>query len=146
LHAGNARDYLARSQRHVGRLQPEQRATLDRHADGDVPGAWRRRIGRLSQRRRRHWRHAHTLFRVLLGAAMASTPQFVSAPNLGCAKFQNSDGTTGKTVFTVGSNGSRVLAMVATSDSLSALQFTLTLERSSVSYKVDTFTIPGADL
>ena len=77
---------------------------------------------------------------------MASTPQFVSAANLGCAKFQNSDSTTGKTVFTVGSNGSRVLAMVATSDSLSALQFTLTLERSSVSYKVDTFTIPGADL
>lgn len=77
---------------------------------------------------------------------MAATPQFVGAPNLGCAKFVNSDGATGKTVFTAGSSGSRVLAMVATSDALSALQFTLTLERSSVSYKVDTFTIPGADL
>ncbi len=77
---------------------------------------------------------------------MAATPQFVSAPNLGCAKFQNSDGTTSKTVFTAGSSGSRVLSMVATSDSLAALQFTLTLERSSVSYKIDTFTIPGADL
>lgn len=77
---------------------------------------------------------------------MAATPQFVSAPNLGCAKFIDSDGTIGKTVFTAGASGSRVLAMVATSDSLSALQFTLTLERSSVSYKLDTFTIPGADL
>jgi hypothetical protein len=77
---------------------------------------------------------------------MASTPQFVGAPNLGCAKFINSDGTTGKTVFTAGASGSRVLSMVATSDSSSALQFTLTLERSSVGYKIDTFTIPGADL
>lgn len=38
-----------------------------------------------------------------------------------------------------------MLSMVATSDSSSALQFT-TLERSSVGYKIDTFTIPGADL
>src|SRR5215207_501354 len=77
---------------------------------------------------------------------MASTPQFVSAPNLGCTKFVESDGTTTKTVFTAGSSGSRIQAMFATSNAPSALQFTLSLVRSSVSYIIDTFTTPGADL
>ena len=77
---------------------------------------------------------------------MAATPQFVASPNLGCTKFVNSDGTTTKTIFTAGSSGSRIQAMFATSTSLSGLQFTLALVRSSVSYVIDTFTIPGADL
>ena len=77
---------------------------------------------------------------------MAATPQFVASPNLGCTKFVNSDGTTAKTIFTAGASGSRVLAMFATSDAAASLQFTLVLSRSSVDYKIDTFTIPGADL
>jgi hypothetical protein len=77
---------------------------------------------------------------------MAATPQFVAAPNLGCTKFVNSDGTTAKTIFTAGSSGSRIQAMFATSTALASLQFTLALVRSSVSYAIDTFTIPGGDL
>jgi len=77
---------------------------------------------------------------------MATTPQFVAAPNLGCTKFENSDATTTKTIFTAGSSGSRIQAMFATSTSPAALQFTLALVRSSVSYIIDTFTIPGANL
>ena len=77
---------------------------------------------------------------------MATTPQFVGAPNLGCTKFVNSDGTTTKTIFTAGSSGSRIQAMFATSNAPSALQFTLSLSRSSVSYIIDTFTVPGANL
>ena len=77
---------------------------------------------------------------------MATTPQFVASPNLGCTKFVNSDGTTTKTIFTAGSSGSRIQAMFATSNAPSALQFTLSLARSSVSYIIDTFTLSGASM
>ena len=75
---------------------------------------------------------------------MAASPQFVNAPNVGLTKFANGDGTTIKTVFTPGSAGSRVLALFVTTDDTASRQVNIFLTRSSVRYKLDTFTIPAA--
>lgn len=75
---------------------------------------------------------------------MATTPAFVGTPHIDLTKFVNSDGTNYKTVFTPASGGSRLMALTVTSDDSAALQFHISLVRSSVRYKLDTFTVPGA--
>ncbi len=51
---------------------------------------------------------------------MAVAPQFVSTPNTAFTKFANADGTTKKTVFTAGSNGSRLEALSIASNDTTA--------------------------
>jgi hypothetical protein len=75
---------------------------------------------------------------------MATTPQFVGPPHIELTKFVTSDGTNYKTVFTPATGGSRLMALAASSDDGAALQFHISLVRSSVRYKLDTFTVPGA--
>lgn len=77
---------------------------------------------------------------------MATTPAFVGTPHIELVKFVNADGTNSKTVFTPGTLGSRIMALAASSDDAAALQFHISLVRSSVRYKLDTFTIPGATI
>lgn len=72
---------------------------------------------------------------------MASSPNFVNTPNVSATRFQNADGTTAKTVFTPGSNGSRVHAIFATGDETTDRQITIALKQSSVSYVIDRFTL-----
>jgi hypothetical protein len=43
---------------------------------------------------------------------MASSPQFVSAPNVGLTKFVAADGTTIKTIFSPGASGSRIFSLL----------------------------------
>jgi hypothetical protein len=75
---------------------------------------------------------------------MASSPQFVSAPNVGLTKFVAADGTTIKTIFSPGAGGSRIFSLFATSDDTAALQFAIYLVKATVRYKLDVFTLPAA--
>lgn len=47
---------------------------------------------------------------------MATTPTYLGAKNSQCTIFTDSDGTTGKTVFTAGVSGSRVHLISASTD------------------------------
>ncbi|MBX0328257.1 hypothetical protein K2Z83_11275 [Oscillochloris sp. ZM17-4] len=75
---------------------------------------------------------------------MATSPQFVAVPNVALTKFTNSDGTNPKAVFTPGSSGSRIHAVVGTSTDTAAARFTVWLVRSGTSYLLDTVTLPAA--
>ena len=75
---------------------------------------------------------------------MALAPQFINVPNLGLTKFTNGDGTSTKTIFTAGANGSRILSMCVTSNDLSSRQVQLAIVRGGVSYKLSAPTIPAA--
>jgi hypothetical protein len=75
---------------------------------------------------------------------MASSPQFVSAPNVALMKFLTADHTNAKVIFTPGANGSRVMALVATSTDSVSRQFHLWLTRGAVAYRLDTVAIPAA--
>jgi hypothetical protein len=75
---------------------------------------------------------------------VATTPQFVAVPNVCMTKFTNSDGTSERTIFTPGSNGSRIMALVATSTDTASAQFNIHFVRDGVSYLLDTVAIPAA--
>ena len=75
---------------------------------------------------------------------MAASPQFVALPNVGLTKFVTADGTTIKTIFTPGPDGSRIMGLFATSTDTAALQFAIYLTRAGVRYVLDTVTLPGA--
>ncbi len=75
---------------------------------------------------------------------MASSPQFINAPNVGLTKFVTADGTTIKPIFTPGASGSRILSLFATSDDSAALQFAIYMVKATIRYKLDTFTVPAA--
>lgn len=75
---------------------------------------------------------------------MASSPQFISSPNTKGTSFANSDGTTAKTIFTPGSNGSRVHAISIVSTDTSARDITLAIVQSSVAYIIARFTLAAA--
>jgi hypothetical protein len=77
---------------------------------------------------------------------MASSPQFVSVPNVNLTKFVAADGTAIKTIFSPGASGSRIFALFATSDDTAALQFAIYLVKATVRYKLDVFTTPAATI
>jgi hypothetical protein len=74
---------------------------------------------------------------------MAASPSFISTPQTPTGKFENADGTSFKTLFTAGSDGSRVDSLLGTStDTVSAYVVQLALQKSSVDYVIGEVSIP----
>lgn len=74
---------------------------------------------------------------------MASTPNFVNVPNTKATNFVNADGTNEKTIFTAGSNGSRVHGIFATGDDTSNRDIIFGFSISGTTYNVDQNTVPS---
>jgi hypothetical protein len=74
---------------------------------------------------------------------MAASPSFISTPQTPTGQFENADGTSFKTLFTAGSDGSRVDSLLGTStDTVSAYVVQLALQKSSVDYVIGEVSIP----
>ena len=74
---------------------------------------------------------------------MSNLPQFASTFNTGAAKFENGDGTTKATLITPGSNGTRVMQIVAATDDTSDVTLDVFLTISAVDYQIGSVTIPA---
>ena len=74
---------------------------------------------------------------------MATSPQFVSAPNVQGTRFALADGTAAKTIFTAGGSGSRVEYLFATGDNSALRTLTLFMALSAVSYRLAQIVIPA---
>jgi hypothetical protein len=66
--------------------------------------------------------------------AVTSTPALVQNPKITPQSFVNSDGTTKKTIATGGSNGSKLVSLIATSTDTGTRILQLFLTRSAVNY------------
>ena len=73
---------------------------------------------------------------------MATSPQFVSVPNVSAVTFVNADGTTAKTLWTPGSNGGRLGSISAVSDDTAAVSAQLYVRLSGTNYKIGTVSVP----
>lgn len=74
---------------------------------------------------------------------MTATPVFVQTPKITPAAFTNSDSAnTKKTIHTAGSNGSKVVGIMATSTDTSNRTAQLWLTRSATSYLLGSFVVP----
>lgn len=75
---------------------------------------------------------------------MTNTPVFTQTPKIGLVTCVNADGTTAKTVYTAGSNGSKIVALTATSTEVNPNNrtFTVSITRSATAYTLVTVTIP----
>lgn len=77
--------------------------------------------------------------------AVTATPAFIQTPKVTPQNFVQGTDTAGtyKTLFTAGSNGSKVVAVVASTDDGSATHvLTLAVVRSAVTYVLGAYTIP----
>lgn len=74
---------------------------------------------------------------------MAAAPSFVDAAKTGLVQAVNADGTNAKTIVTAGSNGSKVVSLIATSDDSSARAFKISIVRSGTAYVIGTVSIPA---
>ena len=72
---------------------------------------------------------------------VTATPVFVQTPKITPQTFANADGTTKKTIFTAGANGSKVVAILAGSTDTAARTAQLWLTRSAVSYLLGTVVV-----
>ncbi len=72
---------------------------------------------------------------------MAATPAFASVPKITPMSFVNADGTNKKTVFTAGSSGSKVTAIVCTSTDTGTRILQLYLTRSATNYLLGSYLI-----
>lgn len=72
---------------------------------------------------------------------MAASPNFVNKPNVQATAFNNADGTAAKTVFTAGSAGSRVEAVVVTTNETANRQMTISMVQNAIAYELDRFTV-----
>lgn len=72
--------------------------------------------------------------------AVTSTPVFPQTPSVGPVQIVNADAQNQKTVYTAGANGSKVVAVMATSTDTSARDLQLSVTRSGTSYPIGTVT------
>lgn len=75
---------------------------------------------------------------------MAAIPALVGSINVGVAKIVNADASGQKDVFTAGATGSKLVALVATSDDTTARVLQLSVLRSGVNYVIGTVNVPIA--
>jgi hypothetical protein len=75
---------------------------------------------------------------------MATTPQFVSVPNTIGANYANADGTTAKTVFTAASGGSRIDAIVVSTNDTAANKLVVGLVKSATTYYLGTYSFSAS--
>jgi hypothetical protein len=73
---------------------------------------------------------------------MAATANFPGLARWSFQTFVNADGTTAKTLFTPGSQGSKIVAITAFSTDSSARDLRLSLNRSATNYPFSTIAIP----
>lgn len=76
----------------------------------------------------------------------ANSVQFTSVPNVGMAKFVNSDGTNRKTIFTPGVNGGRLHSISVSSDNTATSYIILEIVSSSINYPIGRVLIPAASV
>jgi hypothetical protein len=69
---------------------------------------------------------------------MAAAPVFTATPNVTGTSFVQADATNFKTIFTPGASGSRVHAIMVTSDDSVEHYLTFAIEQSSVLYTLGT--------
>ncbi|NJL03085.1 MAG: hypothetical protein HC910_21880 [Spirulinaceae cyanobacterium SM2_1_0] len=69
---------------------------------------------------------------------MAAAPVFTATPNVTGTAFANADSTNYKTIFTPGASGSRVHAILVTSNDPVEHYMTFAIEQSSVQYVLGT--------
>ncbi|APW37171.1 hypothetical protein RD110_08130 [Rhodoferax koreense] len=74
---------------------------------------------------------------------MSSAPSFIATPRTPAVAFVNADGTTFKTVFSAGINGSRVDSLFgASTDTAGFYVMQLAVQKSGVDYPIGEVTIP----
>lgn len=74
---------------------------------------------------------------------MAANPSFVSTPQNPAVQIQNADATAFKTLYTAGSSGGRVDALIATNtDTANAYVVQLALQKSGVDYVLGEINVP----
>src|ERR1700679_4281743 len=73
----------------------------------------------------------------------SNVPIFPQTINVGVVSQNNSSAGTAQTVFTAGSQGSKVEALGLTSTDTSARDVTVTLYRSSTAYQIATISVPA---
>lgn len=74
--------------------------------------------------------------------AGSTTPIFTAVANNGVQQFANADGTTKKTLFTPGANGSRIDRILVTSNDTAAVTLQVYVTVSAVNYHLVDVTIP----
>jgi hypothetical protein len=75
--------------------------------------------------------------------AVTATPVFVQNPKVTPVAFVNATASTKQTIVSAGANGTKVLAMFATStETATARTFNIWLTRSGTSYLLITYTVP----
>lgn len=74
--------------------------------------------------------------------AVSNNPVFPQTPTLGLVQVVNADSTGKKTILTAGANGTKVVAIRATSDDTSNRSFGIYVTRGGTDYLIGTVTIP----
>jgi hypothetical protein len=74
---------------------------------------------------------------------MSSTPVLIQTPNRGLAQITNSSGTTAQTLYTGGSNGSKIVGVILTSTDTAAQTVQLGFVYSSTTYILGTVPVPA---
>lgn len=77
---------------------------------------------------------------------MATTPNSiitVQTPKNGKFNWLNANGTTQETVYTAGSNGSKIISIIATQDSPTILTFNLFIVNGGTDYLLGFVTVPA---
>lgn len=74
--------------------------------------------------------------------AVTNTPIYPQAINVGLITVANADAQAYKTVFTAGTNGSKIEALVVSSTDTSNRDITINITRSAVNYQLTQVSIP----
>lgn len=73
---------------------------------------------------------------------ITSTPSFPQLPKNGHVTVVNADGTTQKTVYTGGANGSKITSLIGTSNDTAAHDVQISITNGGTSYLLGTVSIP----
>lgn len=73
--------------------------------------------------------------------AVTNTPIFPQALGAGHVQIANADASNLKTIYTAGSNGSKIVAVIAAGNDTSSRDLTLGITSSSVFYELSTYTL-----
>lgn len=74
---------------------------------------------------------------------MAASPAFIASPKNPVVAFANADGTTFKSLMTVGASGSRLDSLIASSTDTVSNVLQLAVQVSAVDYVIGEITIPA---
>jgi hypothetical protein len=72
-----------------------------------------------------------------------TTPTVVKQPQNGKVQIANADGQTQKTVYTGGSNGSKITSLIAVSSDTSGRDVQISISNGGTSYPIGTVSVPA---